>query len=348
MAAKKKVKRKSPGAPVTPAGTKARALCEKFPLAGTKTLARMLKRDHPKTYKDVEHARSYVRRIRGATGAQALDRLADKSLVREPGKPGNPFGAIPEPWVEMPDWSVHQYNQPGVWGILQDIHAPFHNMEALNLALDHLEELDPVGIILNGDIADCHAVGWWVKDPDKRDFAKERTIVRQLLEHIRARFPDAIIVYKEGNHEERMESYLVARAPELFGVQDFRLKSLYGLDDLDIAWVGDKQPIRLGKLNVIHGHEYKFAISNPVNPARGLFLRGGVNAICGHFHQTSAHSAKNLEQHLVSAWSGGCLCDLHPKWLPLNNWGHGFMVVEIDEKGAFEVQNHRIIHGKVY
>jgi hypothetical protein len=99
---------------------------------------------------------------------------------------------------------------------------------------------------------------------------------------------------------------------------------------------------------VIHGNEYTFAISNPVSAARGLFLRAKVHATCGHFHRTSQFSDATLEQDVISTWSAGALCDLHPRYNPINSWNHGFQMVHVDKDGAFEVSNMRIVHGKAY
>jgi len=94
----------------------------------------------------------------------------------------------------------------------------------------------------------------------------------------------------------------------------------------------------LSKLNVIHGHEFNNGgmVSNPVNPARGYFLRGsGVHVIGSHYHQSSQHSQKNLEQNVTSTWSTGCLCDLHPDYRPANSWNHGFAIVTVAPGGIF-------------
>ncbi len=137
------------------------------------------------------------------------------------------------------------------------------------------------------------------------------------------------------------------KAPELLGVPDFEIKALLNLRDGEL--VKDKRPIRLGDLNVLHGHEYKYAISNPVNPARGMFLKAKAYVICGHFHQTSSHSARTVEQQNLGAWSTGCLCDIHPDYSPMNDWNHGFAFVEVFANGKFKVENKFISpDGKVY
>src|SRR5262249_6175101 len=138
------------------------------------------------------------------------------------------------------------------------------------------------------------------------------------------------------------------KAPELLDLPEMAIEELLKLEDYDIECVKDMRPMMFGKLAVIHGHEDRFAITNPVNPARGLFLRSKTHSVCGHFHQSSQHSEGTLELHTISTWSTGCLCDLHPRYRPLNNWNHGFATFEVDKEGVFEVRNLRIIHGKAY
>jgi hypothetical protein len=108
------------------------------------------------------------------------------------------------------------------------------------------------------------------------------------------------------------------------------------------------RPIKAGKLHIIHGHEYKFNISNPVNPARGFYMRAKTHVIGSHLHQSSQHSAKALDGNVISTWSTGCLCGLHPRYKPLNDWNHGFAIVAIDQRGGFEVDNKRVMNGKAW
>jgi hypothetical protein len=214
-------------------------------------------------------------------------------------------------------------------------------------AIDYGLERDANLILLNGDIIDFHAISRWEKDPRKRNLAAEVKFLRKFVECIRETFPKADIVYKLGNHEERWESYLFRNAPELLGVEEFDIAQILRLRPGEL--IRDCEPIQLGDLNVLHGHEYRFAISNPVNPARGLFLRAKAMALCGHFHQSSQHTEKTIEQHNLATWSAGCLCDLHPDYRPMNNWNHGFAFVTVHGSGKFEVENKYIsTNGQIY
>lgn len=324
-----------------------RALLEKYPDSPAKTLARMAYRENPRLWRDLESCRCSVRYYLGNQGEKNR-RKGDKKHHRKPRKSGW-SDVIPEALIQLPDWKAETIAGPHRVLVLSDIHIPFHDAKALEIALDHGRTLRPTMVLLNGDIADHYAMSDYVKDPTHRDFPAEIMAVRKFLAGMRERFGRSCrIIYKHGNHEERYERYMRYKAPELIGTDEFQWDSVFGLRSYNVQMVSHKRPIRLGKLNVIHGHEYNFAISNPVNPARGLFLRAKTHAICGHFHQTSSHSEKNLEQKVVSTWSTGALCDLHPEYRPLNSWNHGFAWVEIGKDGEFHVENHKVIGGKVW
>lgn len=323
-----------------------RELIAKFPDSPAKTLARKAYGDHPEMWKDMEACRGMVRFILGVSGNRNRKKAA-KTLHREPRKAGW-SDIIPEAVVQMNEWG--SFNIPGPLKalILSDIHFPYHAPDALEPALEYGADRKPTHIILNGDTVDHYALSRWETDPRQRDFNGEIEATVQFLAGLRKAFPKARIILKHGNHEERYERYMRFKAAELLNVKKFTWEELFELKAHGIEMVNQKRPIRLGELNVIHGHEYVFQISNPVNPARGMYLRAKAHVLGGHFHQTSQHSEKSLEMKVISAWSTGCLCDLHPEYRPLNPWNHGFAWVEIDKCGAFRVENLRVMKGKVY
>lgn len=336
------------GRPTSVAGLYLQELLAKFPDAPALTLAKKAYRECPQMWASLESCRNAVRYHLGSLGSKNRRGLSDKRFMREPRKAGW-SDVIPEALVQLPDWKAEVIEGPQRVLLLNDIHIPFHDPEALEVALEHGLTQRPTMVILNGDIADHYSCSEYVKDPRVRDFPKEVLAVKQFLSGLRKRLGKACrIVYKMGNHEERYNRMLVHRSPDLLGIPDFEWSSVFGLAENKIELVEHKRPIRLGKLNVIHGHEYTFAISNPVNAARGLFLRGKTHAICGHFHQSSNHSEKNLDGTVISTWSIGALCDLHPEYRPLNNWNHGFAFVEIEKSGAFHVESLRVLNGKAW
>lgn len=331
-----------------PAAEVVKEFIDRFPNDGARTIARRVMAQHPQLFKNLEGCRSCVRQQLGVSGSSNRKKnYGDGKRYRAPRQAGM-TDVIPVPIDELSGWEPFVIKGAQRALVLNDIHIPFHDEEALEAALEFGLKQKPTLVILNGDIADCYTISRWQTDPRLRDFPSEVKDLKFFLAGLRKRFPKARIVYKLGNHEERYETIMLHKCPEFLGLDEFEFKSVFHLNDYKVEIVDQKRILQLGHLNLIHGHEYVFNISNPVNPARGLFNRGKSHAVCGHFHQTSEHSEKSLEQKVVSCWSVGALCNLHPAYRPLNNWNHGCLYVETEESGAFHVQNMRIIKGRVY
>ena len=310
----------------------------KFPEHGNRTIAQLVVKENPNLYPTLEGARSAVRYARGNVG-KAARATGDNTLHRKNGKAGEykiPKSLTPKKRiVRIPD---------GKTLLLSDIHLPYHDVEALECALEHGRDAD--NIILNGDTVDFYATSRWDTDPNHRDLAGELQASRQFLCHLRERFPNANIYFKIGNHEERWEKFLWRKAPELCGVPDFKMEKLLNFEDLDIQEIGGRQLTKAGGLWILHGHEF-FNTFDPVNFARTLQVKTGVCTIAGHKHKTSQHSVKSMDGDTVAWWSVGCLCDLEPDYMPVNQWNLGF--AEIVHKGkTFDVNNYRIIDGLAY
>lgn len=290
-----------------------------------------------------------VRYVRGAMGSKHRQLMTDKTLVQDRShKSGAAWGWIPKPKHEFDaEWNSVDLGT-GLFAVLPDIHIPFHNRESIQKALEDAKLVHPTKILINGDLSDFYSCSRFDRNPKLRDFKDEVIQTRQFLVGLRETFPEAEIIWKLGNHEERWEAYLWAKCPEICGINLFTYEKVFETEVLEIRVVGNKQPLKLGKLNVIHGHEYSFPIANPVNPSRGLFLRAKAQCLCSHLHQTSHHSEKTIDDLVLSTWSTGCLCGLHPRYRPLNNWNHGFAYIKVDKNGSFEVSNLKVLGGRIF
>ncbi len=230
--------------------------------------------------------------------------------------------------------------------LLTDIHLPYHDIDALSLALHWGYERKPNAIILNGDTMDMYQASRFIKDRRLRDLNGEIEMTRDFLAQLREEF-DCPVYFKIGNHEARWENYLKTVAPELLGIADFELSSILRFGELGVTEIKSNQVIKAGKLSIMHGHEFGHQVFSPVNAARGLYMKAKASSIIGHHHQTSEHSEKDLNGEVVTTWSVGSLCGLSPEYMPYNKWNHGFAWIETFDNGDFEVKNLRIINGKV-
>jgi hypothetical protein len=67
-----------------------------------------------------------------------------------------------------------------------------------------------------------------------------------------------------------------------------------------------------------------------------------------HVHRTSEHVEVDMNGKQIGCWSLGAMCDVTPDYNPqVSKHNLGFAIVEKDDSGEFEVQNKKIINGKV-
>jgi len=320
-------------------------LCRKYrrenPDMPTSKLARIVYNDNPLLYKNVEDARYWLRRIEGKTGTIKMKKDIQEFHIEE--RPRNPYN-LPE--TDEANYEPYIFPKHKKVGILSDIHLPYHNLEALTEALTILKKESVDAVLLNGDTIDCHTLSRFIKDPKKRDFKYELDSLKNFFD-ILDKVLGCKIYFKIGNHEARYEHFLMMKAGELAGIEDFEFSNIIKAREKGIDVIASNRYMKLNDLNGIHGHEYIGGISAPVNVARGLYLRGKVSAFQGHNHSTSEHTETDMNGRITTTWSIGCLSELHPSYMPLNKWNHGFAWVNLDDNGKdYQFFNKRIYKGK--
>ena len=310
------------------------------PTSTTKTDAELLPEVHR-----IAQAGGSIREI--CHELKISDRRASKLLKTvPPPPPAEVRSPLPESWAL--DYKPFQIDGPAKVLFLSDVHIPFHDRAAIEAAVAAGVKHGCNLVYLNGDALDFHGVSRYDHDGCAVTYQQEIGYGKEFFAYLRGKFKKARIVYKEGNHEERLERYVLARAPALFGLEGVNLASLLGLAGCGVEHVGEQRVVRLGKLSAIHGHEYGGGTNAPVNGARWLLLRTRKHAIMGHLHHTSEQTEQAIDGSMLSAWSVGCLCGLNPRYRRLSSrWSHGFAMVDVSAAGEFEVRNARIFGGKV-
>jgi hypothetical protein len=319
----------------TSIGIVVKELLHEFPSTKSRTLARLLFERHPEYFTSVEAARSSIRYFRGTSGSRHRRQLSAESFIPRLEIPPNEHESY-EPF-EIPP------NRFPI-AVAGDVHFPFHDEDALEIFFERAYNIAAKTILLNGDWLDCYQTSRFICDPRERNINEELNLFEEILSNAKKSFPTADFVFKFGNHEERWDNYLMQHAPEIFKVPEMHLQGLLEKKLPFLKVVSNKRLIKALSLFIIHGHEYTFAISNPVSPARGLLLRAKKSSICSHFHQTSESSENGIDGKVTVAWSTGCLCDLHPTYMPLNKWNLGFAEIISEDNFSYEVRNRKIIN----
>lgn len=319
----------------------------KYPDHPTKSVADAMYGDYPSLWTTPEAARAAIRYYRGQMGDLNRSRLAEKEHMKPVTNDTTPYRwGIPAPLDNFGDSEPITLRSRKVL-VLSDIHSPHHDVPALEAAINYGLQKDVTAVILNGDILDFFANSKWDKDPRLVNMAEEVEIGRGVISALREAFKGKPMYFKIGNHEERWQRYLSNKAPELLGVPDFEIEKIFRLDDLNIHSIGKRQHLKVGGLNILHGHEFGRSIFSPVNPARGLFNRSKTSALIGHYHQTSEHIEKDMNDVVTGCFSTGCLCDMRPDYARYNKWNHGFAVVESGGDDEYSVRNLKIFRGRV-
>lgn len=311
----------------------------------SRTLARKIVQENA-NIGSIDNVRCRILYQRGLQGEKRLNRLKDKSMIKEK-------STIAEGLQKLKIISKAEEMQNVVLGegrylILSDIHIPYHDEASLSTALEWGLNNNIDTIILNGDIMDCYPVSSFIKDIAMPTLREEIEMTITFFAYLRDLFPTQAIFYKLGNHEERIKNYILRSAREFADVDNLKIENLLHLDEYKIALV-NREIIKLGKLNILHGHEMGESVFSPVNPARGMFLKAKSNMLFGHNHQVSHHSENNINGENTGVWSTGCLCTLSPDYRPFayTKWSHGFACVDVNEDNTFHVNNMRIINGKI-
>ena len=324
--------------------TIAREYRKKHPDMPTLKLARIMYDENNLLFKDVEDARFKLRYIEGKTGkGRNYAAVKATEFLKEEARPYNPYNLPKSEETAYTPFIIKGFKRVG---ILSDIHLPYHNIDSLTVAISYLKNEKVDALLLNGDTIDCYHLSRFSKDPKQRDFKYELDTLKAFMEVIDKELACKVF-FKVGNHEVRYEKFLLEKAHELKGIEEFEFENIIKARAKGIDIIASTRYMKLNSLNGIHGHEY-FGITSPVNIARGLYTKGKVSAFQGHNHASSEHTETDMNGKITTTWSVGCLCELNPTYMPLNRWNHGFAVVDLDENGEdFHFHNKRIYKGKI-
>ncbi len=319
---------------------------KKFPDIGARTLGRKLHEKHPLLFPKLENARAVVRQQLGNMGTKNRKHFKKAGKERrEPRKPGQ-MPPLPESFEKA--WVPFILDAKRVL-VLPDIHLPYHHKQALTAALAYGVKYKPDAILLNGDVFDFFQISRFQHDdPDAPSVPEELAAGKQFFRRLRYQFPKAEIVFRYGNHDRRWDKYVLGNAPGLLGIPSV-LNCWHadaGILEAGVKVVTQQRPVMLGKLPVFHGDE--LPKGGGVTPARGAFLRAVASLLHSHLHRASQHTERTLDDRIITCWTTGALCGLHPDYARVNKWDHGFATVDIASDGTYECRLKQIIDGRVH
>lgn len=226
--------------------------------------------------------------------------------------------------------------------VLNDTHHPLHDPRAISLVFDVLKDLQPEVLFLNGDILDFYMLNsHGPKHPDIIfNLEDEFNSGRAFLEECREKLPNAKIIFNSGNHENRLDRFIIGNARPLWGF--CTVEKQLRLSDLEIEYYPYNTAYRVKGTSLFLQHSPP---SYGENGARtSLLKKPGASFIygCTHRMQSSFITHATGEVHSVhfNGWLGSTtLTDQHQAvYSFIKNhltWQQCFAVVTVDEPNFF-------------
>lgn len=204
-----------------------------------------------------------------------------------------------------------------------DWHSPYVDAECFEVLCQVIKDVKPDQIILNGDIHDFYQVSKYSKDPSRLTHLQDdlnRT--HELFHSLRTFAPRAEILFKEGNHELRMENYLRSHS-EIASLDCLSVPSLLKCDIFNIKYIDTRTDLVNHGFYVTHGTQI---MSQSAYSAHAEWRKYGCIGISGHTHRLGIYYHRCYGGQ--TAWyESGCLCQLNPEYVAHPNWQQGFTLV---------------------
>jgi predicted MPP superfamily phosphohydrolase len=205
---------------------------------------------------------------------------------------------------------------------IPDCHFPYHDKRAWELLLKVAKDFKPEHVIIGGDFIDNYTVSSHDKNPNRAlKLEEEVNETKKALDQVKA-LGAKNNQFIAGNHEDRLERYLMTKAPELFNF--ISTEKVLDLKDKGFKYTPYKHTYKLGKLNITHdtGTAGKYAHYKALDTYQH-------NVIINHTHRIGyavEGSAAN-ERHVTAmfGWLGDVeQVDYMHKVKAKRDWSLGF------------------------
>lgn len=205
---------------------------------------------------------------------------------------------------------------PEIVGILPDIHIPKEDKQAVQWALETMEEQNITKLVLIGDVITLDSVSRFSKSLSARAGLPEEIEQGQdFIKKLDRRFGGLPVVYLQGNHENRLSQFLLRKAPELGELPQLMFRTLMNVPD---HW----EVLDYGDFTKEQGFLIQHGTAWGQNAARRNLLLG-CSVVQGHSHRfkVMSHRCAGTDKILTSC-ELGCLCSFDQGYAKLTDWSH--------------------------
>jgi hypothetical protein len=219
-----------------------------------------------------------------------------------------------------------------------DMHGCLMDKPAVAALLQDIKTIGPDEIVLGGDMLECggflarhQPIGFVATS--EYSYQDDVEACNWFLDELAKVAPKAQIIYLEGNHEDRVERWIVDVVRAHGREADFLLRlnspqTLLKIEERGIVYVrrmqveGGLPPgwVKRGKMYFVH------ELASGGSGAAKAASKTAGNVTFFHTHQESAATQVFPSVGIVKAFCPGCLCERQPLWRHSNptNWSHGY------------------------
>lgn len=250
--------------------------------------------------------------------------------------------------------------------------STFHDMRALDIAVQVAADLRPHQVVHLGDVLDLP--DWsdkFVRSPTTDNTTQLSVVAASWwLGLVKSVSQRSVSVVLEGNHDKRMELALqkhlkaacnLRPADELALPPSLSVPRLLALHKLGIQYHGAYPNGEYWLANNFLCKHGDIVRGESGGSAKAAVSKHDVNVIFGHIHRIESAMRTTFDMHgtrTIGAYSCGCLCRVDgavPGKSARQNWQQGFAVVHYEERTGWasvqliEIQNGRaMLGGKMY
>lgn len=236
-----------------------------------------------------------------------------------------------------------------IWrvGVINDLHIPFSDNVSIALALRIFKDAGINELVLNGDVLDFYNISaYGPKDPQIQEtLQNELDAGREFFVELRKLFPDEKIMFNAGNHEARLDKFILSNAPPFWNM--FTVEKQMNLEHLKIDHIPYNSVYWLNKkLGVQHSPP-----SYGVNGARtSLLKKHDVSMIYGCTHRVQHASSTGASGNVYHVWFNGCLVDVGNRVFSYakghQSWQKACSIVDIFNDHDFSVHQIHLNGGR--
>ncbi|TXH10186.1 MAG: hypothetical protein E6R04_06025 [Spirochaetes bacterium] len=203
--------------------------------------------------------------------------------------------------------------------------------------------IKPKTIAIMGDFADGETLSAHpATKPGQRDFEDELSEVNKCLDQLDRIGADKK-VYVCGNHEFRLDRFLMDRAPAMF--RSIQWTRLLNLRERGWDWVPYRKSVKIGKLHLTHDTG-----TAGINAHRQAAKAFGGSSVIGHTHRMAYEVTGRFDGSPYLASMLGWLGDAEKAAEYMHEakaaeWVHGFGVFYMEPNGIVHLQPVPIVNG---